>query len=275
MSKYTKFLNLMDEKEYHKAGILIKDLFEEAVYPHYAIYDGYLDWIKENNIETLEEKKNELKLFERKYLQISISFKVFNISKNNIELLGQKFNEIQEEIKSNLCKQNDEQIKAIKSGNSAILKQLEGKLLEIDKVEDKDSFDKLLIEVKTIESKLNPTKFDESEELFYNKLIDLYASKITSFTNYFSNIDLREYNLKALDDFKLTLDTFKKNKRKLLKNNNEFKKLLEEHFFIYDINKLYKETQEFYSYTYNYIFMRIDDDYKYLFTDIALKTKKI
>ena len=84
MSKYTKFLNLMDEKEYHKAGILIKDLFEEAVYPHYAIYDGYLDWIKENNIETLEEKKNELKLFERKYLQISISFKVFNISKNNI-----------------------------------------------------------------------------------------------------------------------------------------------------------------------------------------------
>lgn len=275
MSKYTKFLNLMDEKEYHKAGILIKDLFEEAVYPHYAIYDGYLDWIKENNIETLEEKKNELKLFERKYLQISISFKVFNISKNNIELLGQKFNEIQEEIKSNLCKQNDEQIKAIKSGNSAILKQLEGKLLEIDKVEDKDSFDKLLIEVKTIESKLNPTKFDESEELFYNKLIDLYASKITSFTNYFSNIDLREYNLKALDDFKLTLDTFKKNKRKLLKNNNEFKKLLEEHFFIYDINKLYKETQEFYSYTYNYIFMRIDTDYKYLFTDIALKTKKI
>lgn len=275
MSKYTKFLNLMDEKEYHKAGILIKDLFEEAVYPHYAIYDGYLDWIKENNIETLEEKKNELKLFERKYLQISISFKVFNISKNNIELLGQKFNEIQEEIKSNLCKQNDEQIKAIKSGNSAILKQLEGKLLEIDKVEDKDSFDKLLIEVKTIESKLNPTKFDESEELFYNKLIDLYASKITSFTNYFSNIDLREYNLKALDDFKLTLDTFKKNKRKLLKNNNEFKKLLEEHFFIYDINKLYKETQEFYSYTYNYIFMRIDSDYKYLFTDIALKTKKI
>ena len=222
MSKYTKFLNLMDEKEYHKAGILIKDLFEEAVYPHYAIYDGYLDWIKENNIETLEEKKNELKLFERKYLQISISFKVFNISKNNIELLGQKFNEIQEEIKSNLCKQNDEQIKAIKSGNSAILKQLESKLLEIDKVEDKDSFDKLLIEVKTIESKLNPTKFDESEELFYNKLIDLYASKITSFTNYFSNIDLREYNLKALDDFKLTLDTFKKNKRKLLKNNNEF-----------------------------------------------------
>lgn len=275
MSKYTKFLNLMDEKEYHKAGILIKDLFEEAVYPHYAIYDGYLDWIKENNIVTLEEKKNELKLFERKYLQISISFKVFNISKNNIELLGQKFNEIQEEIKSNLCKQNDEQIKAIKSGNSAILKQLEGKLLEIDKVEDKDSFDKLLIEVKTIESKLNPTKFDESEELFYNKLIDLYASKITSFTNYFSNIDLREYNLKALDDFKLTLDTFKKNKRKLLKNNNEFKKLLEEHFFIYDINKLYKETQEFYSYTYNYIFMRIDADYKYLFTDIALKTKKI
>ena len=101
----------MDEKEYHKASILIKDLFEESVYPHYAIYDGYLDWIKENNIETLEEKKNELKLFERKYLQISISFKVFNISKNNIELLGQKFNEIQEEIKSNLCKQNDEQIK--------------------------------------------------------------------------------------------------------------------------------------------------------------------
>ena len=46
-------------------------------------------------------------------------------------------------------------------------------------------------------------------------------------------------------------------------------------FFIYDINKLYKETQEFYSYTYNYIFMRIDADYKYLFTDIALKTKKI
>lgn len=234
----------------------------------------YFECIRDSEL-AVELKLAEYEQLYRRLVQMQTRTSSWQKSKIlQIAALKKALQEQQDLLRRQQAERRESALSSLQAGNKEILKYLQERLVELERVEDKDAFDRLLDEVKKAEQKLVVSGLDGDDELIYDRLIDEYAAKISSLTAFFANADLREYNREALADFKAVIDDFKKNRRRYRRRTEKLSELLKGRFFIYDPNKLYREVAEFYAFTYNYIFNRLDNEDKYRLAQLALEVRK-
>lgn len=271
---YQRYLELIEKKNYEEAKVILEDLMNQ--YPYKIKYiEACFSFVQQYDSLPLEECKRILDILPKLYIRATSRQKMKRVSEAEKEAFLNDIATYSKTIDNKIEARKREILAAKKSDNRDILDILEAKLKELEDVQDKDLFDRILIEVKETENHLYRSRLEEEDELRYNRLIDTYSERITYLSSYFNNIDLGEYNQQALRDFKFLLDSFRKNKRKFRKHYEHLEALMSKKLFIYDVNKLYKEVLEFYNFTYNYIFNRLDLDNRYNMAKLALDTPKI
>lgn len=264
----------MEKDDYDKARAIILNLLQDRP-SSYKYLEGYVDFIekvfdrsdvvtKEKYLELYKKSKNRFLTYGRLGLNRLTNMDILDA---RIESLRSLYNEariaFEEENKSTYKKTNEE-----------ILAYLETELNQLDEVQTEKEFDDLLDDVKKAEKKLKVSSMDEKEKDSYDRLIDLYAAKISSRTRDFENAELTRYNIECLDSLKNLMQAFRKSKRKFISHFDLLEPLLCEKMFNYDTSKLFSATSEYYEYCYSYIFTRLNNDDKYTMARLALTTAK-
>lgn len=271
---YRNFLQAMDREDYDKARTIIFNLLQDRP-SSYKYLGGYVDFIekafdksdvvtKEKYLELYKKSKNRFLTYGRLGLNRLTNIDVLDA---RVEALRTIYNDariaFEEENKITYKKTNEE-----------ILAYLETELNQLDEVETEKEFDALLDDVKKAEKKLKVSSMDEKEKDAYDRLIDLYAAKISSRTRDFENAELTRYNIECLDSLKNLMQAFRKSRRKFISHFDLLEPLLCERMFSIDTSKLFSATSEYYEYCYAYIFTRLNNEDKYAMARLALTTPK-
>lgn len=274
MFSYRDFKKTVEEKNYKDAVTLIASIYH--AHPNNLQYLKDYVIISEKlvgDISNVEYKKliSDLDLCIDKY-RSQVKLNRLKLSElKELELKVQNLKDVfyREDLR-NIEKQKDE----IKLKNADILNLLSERLISIDSVATEDEFNLILNSVRTAEVNLDVTSMSDEERIAYDTLIDNYANKIQQLTDKFNQIALKEYNLMAIESLHEVYEEFIKNKRKIIKHFAQFKPFLVEKFLSIDVNKLYREANEYYNYVYSYIFNRLDNDDKYTISKLVLEVNK-
>lgn len=138
---------------------------------------------------------------------------------------------------------------------------------------NKEEFDSILHELKSIESRFQVELLNEKQYKLYEELTKDITELVTSGIIEFERKELIKYNKKAIESYKLVYTNFTKDEKKY-KDISQLQMLCSTSLFGYDTSKLFNETNIYYNQIYTYILSKLSDDLKYELTKLAV-TKKI
>lgn len=274
MFEHRDFKKLYENKNYRDAYEIISSLCHSK--PSDIVYlTDYVN-VAEKLLNTLSISEykvmlNDIELcFDRYKAQRKLNQNKLDELKN----LKEKYFQIKQAYKDLDLKNIEEEKEKITLKNKDILDSLQEKLLCLDDINEENEFSIILNSVRKLEKDLDIASLSDEERILYDNLIDNYANKIQQLSDKFNQIALKEYNLKAIDNLHEVYEEFVKNKKNFIKHFEEFKTFLIDKLLSIDVNKLYKETNEYYNYVYSYIFNRLDNNDKYLISKLVLEVNK-
>lgn len=274
MFEHRDFKKLVEEKNYIDALDIIASLCHNK--PSDIVYlSDYIN-IAEKLIGSLkiQDYKKMLEDIEVCLDRYKAQRKLNQSKLDQLKILKNKFDDIKEAYKNEDLKTIEKEKQQINLKNQDILDGLKEKLLALDDVNNEKEFSIVLNSVRKLEKDLDVLSLSDDERILYDNLIDNYANKIQQLTDKFNQIALKEYNLMAIDNLHEVYEEFIKNKRKFIKHFSEYKTFLVDKLLSLDVNKLYKESNEYYNYVYSYIFNRLDNDDKYVISKLVLEVTK-
>jgi hypothetical protein len=136
-----------------------------------------------------------------------------------------------------------------------------------------EQFDKTLVEIRTIDGKINKNALNDEQNNAYDALTkehtDIISSKMRDL-EYKRNI---AYNKQAADSFAKAFKLFRSDESKY-KNQTQLFSLASSTLFAYDASRLFNETLIYYNHVYSYIFGKLDDDGKLALTRFSIECER-
>lgn len=274
MFAYQHFLRAFEKQDLELARSIIVNLLADKP-ASFRCLSAYVDYL-EKAFLTLDMTEREAGL--DRYRKAKSRFMTYGyLSAGRLEELGKldaRIEALRGELGEIRQRLEQEARTSSRRGNEEILQYLEAQLSTLGDIRDEKEFDSVLQEVKKAEKKLSLTTMDENERELYDRLIDLYATRIAAKTKEFENAALTEYNLECLDSLKELASLFRKSRRRLTRHFAALAPLLADMMFAYDTDKLFQPTAEYYEYVYSYIFNRLSDRDRSEMARLALSTGK-
>lgn len=274
MFSFHDYKDLVESGSYNDAFSIIKSLVHKKINNINNLYE-YV-FVFQNLIETtsLDDIKEQINDFKKCVENYKTNVRLDKIKLSKLKEIDKKIFEYQTIYKNKSERLISEKEDSVKRQNTEILETLSTILTQLDDIQTEDDFNKLLLEVRRNEKELDVSSLSDEERLSYDNLIDQYANKIQELTDRFNQISLKEYNMKAIDDLHEVFNEFVHHKRKFLRNIRIYQEFIIEKMLSIDVNKLFKEANDYYNYVYSYIFNRLKGEDKYYISKLVLEVKK-
>lgn len=210
--------------------------------------------------------------------EITLSFFAENadLNSNLIELISEYEKRIQK-INDNLLKEEkdkqEEIVKNICGTNNKILVKLYQMKQRLEMVKGKEEFDKILLDISSLDSKLVHDYLSEEQKTHYEQLNKEFTACIS---DKMKELEYREniaYNKAAVEAYDKAFKKFKSDEGKY-KNQTELFKLVSSTLFAYNASRLFNETLIYYNHIYSYIFGKLNDDGKLALTRFSIECER-
>ena len=164
-------------------------------------------------------------------------------------------------------------ISEVQTSNDKNLKSLYQLKDALHNASTHEQFDKTLVEISTIDGKINKNALNDEQNNAYDALTkehtDIISSKMRDL-EYKRNI---AYNKQAADSFAKAFKLFRNDESKY-KNQTQLFSLASSTLFAYDASRLFNETLIYYNHVYSYIFGKLDDDGKLALTRFSIECER-
>ena len=179
------------------------------------------------------------------------------------------FDSIFQERQRILDKENEE----IKVENNKKLKSLAAVTDKISKASSQEDFDKILVELSTLDAGLDRDVLTEAQVETYVSLTKESTDFISSKMRELEHKKNREYNKQAVESYANAFKSFMDNES-MYANQTQLFDLASKSLFAYDASRLFNETLIYYNHIYSYIFNKLDDDGKLALTRFSIECER-
>lgn len=259
--------------EISKAILIINNLFNKN--PNNSeIFEEYFNllYFLAENLPNLAEKKDCIN-----QLEVILSFYSENTELNEdvvskIDILKQKIENVKKIISDIEEKEYSKLQKNIQLENRKILEKLFNMKEKILKTNDQKELEEKLLEISKLDEKIDKDLLTELQSQNYDNLTKLYGEIINKKMQEFEYKNNVSYNKSAIQDFEKAFTLFKDNEEKY-RNKAQLYGLVSKTLFIYEVSRLFNETLVYYNYVYNYIFNKLDDEGKINLTYFSIENE--
>lgn len=149
--------------------------------------------------------------------------------------------------------------------NNEKLALIEKLYKKLQKLSNKQEFDKALEQIGGIDNIFDKNAFDTPQQERYAQLTKLCTEVINKKLATFERNENVNYNQQAIEAYKRVFDFFRANEY----NNPNHKEIIK-NFFAFDASRLFNETLVYYNHVYSYILSKMNDDEKFTLTKYAV-----
>lgn len=242
---------------------------------NYEYLKQYLELVLSlaENLQSIDEQK--------KYLLQADSTLLFfeenaNLTKDMVEKIS-KFRERIAEISTYLIDNENARVAsetaAIELENTDLIKKLYSLKQEIINTKVQEEFDRLLNEIRIVDSKIRHEYLTEEQTVHYDQLNRECTECISEKMRELERVKNVEYNREAVNAYDKAFQAFKKDEGKY-KNQTQLNSLVSTTLFAYDAARLFNETLIYYNHVYSYIFSKMDDDGKLALTRFSIECER-
>lgn len=242
---------------------------------NYEYLKQYLELVLSlaENLQSIDEQK--------KYLLQADSTLLFfeenaNLTKDMVEKIS-KFRERIAEISTYLIDNENARVAsetaAIELENTDLIKKLYSLKQEIINTKVQEEFDRLLNEIRIVDSKIRHEYLTEEQTVHYDQLNRECTECISEKMRELEHVKNVEYNREAVNAYDKAFQAFKKDEGKY-KNQTQLNSLVSTTLFAYDATRLFNETLIYYNHVYSYIFSKMDDDGKLALTRFSIECER-
>lgn len=157
--------------------------------------------------------------------------------------------------------------------NDNVLSDLIKLKKEMYQAEKQTQFDDVLKKMSNLEERLDKAALDQKQTEYYNSLTKNFSNIVSKKMTEIAHDENIQYNKEAVDSFKKAFDLFKANEDKYKKSESELRGLVSKYLFKFDAKRLFNECLVYYNHVYSYIFNKLDDDGKFIFTKFSFDTQ--
>ena len=178
------------------------------------------------------------------------------LNANVIEFIKQ----CDQEIRSKM----DDVLKERNQTNSNALQLIENLCEKADSLTDINEYKKTINQIQAIDSRIKIDSLDDSQSKKYGDLTKRCAELDATKQAFFESQKNKAYNEKALTIYKKVYEVCSKAK-------SSFSTDMLREFFSFNLEKLSQPVLIYYNYVYSFIFSKLSDDEKFVFTKCAIK----
>ena len=154
------------------------------------------------------------------------------------------------------------------SENSRCLSLIDRLADDISDTTDEDQYNKRLDQIRAIDSKIKKEFLRDDQKVEYERLTKKCAQIVSNRASFFELKKNIEYNNEAVQAYEKAYN--------FIKSGKEFDEHLDiiKSMFSFDASRLFSETLIYYNHVYSYIFSKLSDEEKLLFTKVAINLSK-
>ncbi|QFJ53437.1 hypothetical protein [Pseudobutyrivibrio xylanivorans] len=160
-----------------------------------------------------------------------------------------------------------------KAENTDVIKKLYQEKEKLEKANNQNELDAVLIEIGTLDSALDHEYLTDEQKNHYDMLNREYTELISKKMGEIEKKNNIAYNKDAVDSFNKAFHSFKADEGKY-KNQSQLFNLVSTTLFAYDAGKLFNESLIYYNHVYSYIFSKLDDDGKLALTRFSIECER-
>lgn len=209
---------------------------------------------------------------------ITLSFFAENADLNSelIEKISEYDRRIQKIGNNLLEEEKDKQrefVDSICAANNKIIVELYQMKQKLEMVQSQEEFDKILLDISVMDSKIVHDYLSEEQKSHYERLNKECTSCIS---DKMRELEYREniaYNKAAVEAYDKAFKMFKSDEGKY-RNQTELFQLVSSTLFAYNASRLFNETLIYYNHIYSYIFGKLNDDGKLALTRFSIECER-
>ena len=161
----------------------------------------------------------------------------------------------------------------IHQNNTNLLKQLRDLKAAIRTARSQEQFDKILLDINSIDRQIDKDNLTESQASLYDSLTKYFTEEISEKMRKLEREKNIQYNKAAAEAYQRAFQTFKASES-TYKNQTQLFNLVSSTLFAYDASRLFNETLIYYNHIYSYIFSNLDDDGKFALTRYSIECER-
>lgn len=210
--------------------------------------------------------------------EITLSFFSENADLNEelVKLISEYEKRIKK-INENLLKEEkdkqEEIVKNICANNNKILVEFYQMKQKLEMAKEQKEFDKILLDIATLDSKLVRDYLSEEQNTHYEQLNKEFNACISDKMKELEYKENIAYNKAAVEAYDKAFKKFKSDEGKY-KNQTELFQLVSSTLFAYNASRLFNETLIYYNHIYSYIFGKLNDDGKLALTRFSIECER-